>query len=123
VSKQVQLVPVISEILGDMNTPVSAFLKLKKPDTFLLESVTGGEQVARYSIIGLNPFCTFRVENGKTTIKMDQNNYPLSGNPIDDLQKIMNAYSLEAENRLSMASFSASFCFCFVSSVLTSLYK
>ena len=47
-------VPVIREILADIDTPVSTYLKLAaSPYTYLLESVQGGEQWGRYSIIGL----------------------------------------------------------------------
>ena len=48
--------PITREIIADLDTPVSTYLKLAagKP-SFLLESVTGGENVARYSFIGLQP--------------------------------------------------------------------
>ena len=51
------VVPVWSEILGDVETPLSAYWKLAhdEPDSFLLESVTGGEQLARYSFLGVRP--------------------------------------------------------------------
>ena len=47
-------VPVVREILADLDTPLSAYLKLAKgPYSYLLESVEGGEKWGRYSIIGL----------------------------------------------------------------------
>ncbi len=47
-------IPVVREILSDLETPVSAFLKLAAgPRSFLLESVEGGEKWGRYSILGL----------------------------------------------------------------------
>ncbi len=50
------LVTLHREIAADLDTPVSVFLRLKDHGpSFLLESVTGGEQVARYSFIGVNP--------------------------------------------------------------------
>ncbi len=49
------LIPVYREILADLETPLSAFLKLKGKHSFLLESVEGGEKWARYSFIGSNP--------------------------------------------------------------------
>ncbi|MFQ5810076.1 MAG: hypothetical protein ACE5JM_10700 [Armatimonadota bacterium] len=55
------LVPVCREILADLETPVSAFLKLTARDgnyAFLLESVAGGENVARYSYMGVQPAAT-----------------------------------------------------------------
>ncbi len=53
-STRIQRVPVIREVLADLDTPLSTFLKLaNKPYTYLLESVQGGEKWGRYSIIGL----------------------------------------------------------------------
>ena len=51
------IVPVYREILADLETPVSAYMKIAgdSPYAFLLESVEGGERVARYSFIGANP--------------------------------------------------------------------
>lgn len=47
-------VPVVFEVLADLDTPLSAYLKLAKGGySYLLESAQGGEQWGRYSIIGL----------------------------------------------------------------------
>ncbi|MFH1429123.1 MAG: anthranilate synthase component I [Candidatus Margulisiibacteriota bacterium] len=46
------LIPVYKEIIADMETPVSAYHKIACTNSFLLESVEGGENVARYSFIG-----------------------------------------------------------------------
>ena len=56
-------VPVYKEIVADLLTPVSAFLKIAEHSdyAFLLESVEGGEQVARYSFLGKDPFLILRV--------------------------------------------------------------
>lgn len=55
-------VPVTRELLADTETPLSAYWKLAhdEPVSFLLESVTGGEQVSRYSMIGIRPTDVFR---------------------------------------------------------------
>lgn len=51
-----KLAPVVRQIPADLETPVSIYLKLAGAEpSFLLESVTGGEHVARYSFIGVNP--------------------------------------------------------------------
>ncbi len=51
------LVPVYREIVADLETPVSAFLKINRGGySFLLESVEGGERLARYSFIGTEPY-------------------------------------------------------------------
>lgn len=54
-SRTGNLIPVYREILADMDTPVSAFLKLGGSPAFLLESVEGGEKWARYSFLGARP--------------------------------------------------------------------
>ena len=54
--KPYNLIPIYREISADLETPVSAYLKTaEKQYSFLLESVQGGENVARYSFIGTNP--------------------------------------------------------------------
>lgn len=56
-AKRGNLVPVYREIVADMETPVSAYLKITRGGySFLLESVEGGEQLARYSFIGTEPY-------------------------------------------------------------------
>src|SRR4051795_5632939 len=64
-------VPVVKEIMADLLTPVSAFLKIAEHSdyAFLFESVEGGEQVARYSFLGKDPFLVLRSRRGKTTIE------------------------------------------------------
>jgi anthranilate synthase component 1 len=64
-------VPVCKEIVADMLTPVSAFLKIAEHSdhAFLLESVEGGEQVARYSFLGKDPFLILRSRGGRTSVE------------------------------------------------------
>jgi anthranilate synthase component 1 len=55
-SEQGNLIPIYRELPADLETPVSVYLKLQdEGPSFLLESVTGGERVARYSFIGVRP--------------------------------------------------------------------
>src|SRR5919206_2649210 len=63
-------VPVCKEIVADLLTPVSAFLKIAEHAdyAFLLESVEGGEHVGRYSFLGKDPFLILRARDGRTTI-------------------------------------------------------
>ena len=63
-------VPVVKEIIADLLTPVSAFLKIAEHSdyAFLFESVEGGEQVARYSFLGKDPFLVLRSRGGRTII-------------------------------------------------------
>ena len=64
-------VPVCKEIVADLLTPVSAFLKVAEHSdyAFLLESVEGGEQVGRYSFLGKDPFLILRSRDGKTIVE------------------------------------------------------
>ena len=59
------LIPVYREISADLETPVSAYLKIaRSPYSFLLESVEGGERQARYSFIGTEPYRVLRTGPG-----------------------------------------------------------
>jgi anthranilate synthase component 1 len=58
---QNNLVPVYRDVPADLETPVSAFLKVARGEySFLLESVEGGERLARYSFIGTEPYRILR---------------------------------------------------------------
>lgn len=59
-------IPIVRDALADLETPLSAYWKLAhdEPHSFLLESVTGGEQVARYSILGVRPSRVLRAKGG-----------------------------------------------------------
>src|SRR6266852_5277605 len=63
-------VPVCKEIVADLLTPVSAFLKIAEHAdyAFLLESVEGGEHVGRYSFLGKDPFLILRAQGSRTTM-------------------------------------------------------
>ncbi len=61
-------VPIARTIPADLETPVSAYLKIAEGDySFLLESVQGSESLGRYSFIGTNPTTTIRMDNGTAT--------------------------------------------------------
>lgn len=67
-----ELVPVVRERLADLETPVSAFAKLRPlGGAFLLESVEGGERMGRYSFIGVLPRATFVFRDGVASILDD----------------------------------------------------
>src|SRR4029079_937077 len=61
-AKRATFVPVVKELVADLLTPVSAFLKVAEHSdyAFLLESVEGGEHVGRYSFLGKDPFLILR---------------------------------------------------------------
>ena len=59
------LIPVYREISADLETPVSAFVKVARgANSFLFESVEGGEHVARYSFLGTEPAEVIRTGEG-----------------------------------------------------------
>ncbi len=64
------LLPLCSDLLADVETPVSAYCKTARgPYSFLLESVAGGEQIARYSFIGLDPYLVFTHRGETATLR------------------------------------------------------
>lgn len=71
------LVPVHRTVLADLETPVSVYIKLARAGrvSFMLESVEGGEQVGRYSFLGVNP-------KGLITVRGDQVTRELHGETI-----------------------------------------
>jgi anthranilate synthase component I len=69
-ARQGNLIPVTREILADLETPVSAFLKIHRGAYgFLLESVEGGETWGRYSFLGTEPARVFRARGAHVTIE------------------------------------------------------
>src|SRR5512134_3093376 len=73
---QGNLIPVTRKLLADFETPLSAYRKIRgSGESFLLESVEGGEHLSRYSFVGCNPRAIIRqtgqrielIENGRTT--------------------------------------------------------
>ena len=84
-------VPVCKEIVADLLTPVSAFLKIAEHAdyAFLLESVEGGEHVGRYSFLGKDPFLILRAREGRTTIDRAGTVTESSRPFIDTLRELM----------------------------------
>ena len=66
------LIPVTTEALSDLDTPLSVYLKLgREPYSYILESVVGGERFGRYSFIGLPAARRIRVFGNKVTVEHD----------------------------------------------------
>ena len=79
------------EILADLLTPVAAFLRIGEcqPQAFLLESVQGGERVARYSFLGAGAQRVFRVRRGVASVQEGEApERVLPGAPLDALRSI-----------------------------------
>jgi anthranilate synthase component 1 len=70
-SKDYSAIPVYKRLLADVLTPVSLFMNIREGarNPFLLESVEGGEQLARYSFIGRNPYQTLYFDGSITSLK------------------------------------------------------
>ena len=91
---QGNLVPVYREVPADLETPVSAYLKVAQPPySFLLESVEGGERLARYSFIGTEPYRLLKTGPGQpegavdplVPVKAEMDQYKLV--PLPDLPR------------------------------------
>jgi len=99
-SKKGNLIPVYREILGDLDTPVSAYFKIAHgaPYSFLLESVEGEAKVARYSFLATDPQLVMRVKDKKITISYLQNKKlkkeikTVQGTPLTYIREIMSQY-------------------------------
>lgn len=77
------LVPVMRETYADLETPLTVYLKLaNRADSFLLESVVGGERFGRYSIIGLPARERLVVRGHEVTLERDRK--PVSTHTVDD---------------------------------------
>jgi anthranilate synthase component 1 len=86
------LIPVYAELPADLDTPLSAFLRLRPgPYAFLLESVEGGEKWARYSFLGGDPFMVLTAKDDRLTLRTAGG--PMRalppGNPLVALRALM----------------------------------
>ncbi len=94
-SKKYTAVPVYRRLLADVLTPVSLFLNIREEAEypFLLESVEGGEQLARYSFIGRNPYQRLIFDGKQTTLEKDGASDTISVPYFEELKKLTTAYS------------------------------
>lgn len=93
---QGNIVPVYKEMLADLETPVSAYLKTAcGPYSFLLESVEGGERIGRYSYIGSEPktIMTLKAGQGRVTYldSGDQETFPVI-DPLEIIRDYLGKY-------------------------------
>jgi anthranilate synthase component 1 len=95
---------IYTRLIADLETPVSAFLKLAegRDNAFLLESVQGGETRGRYSVIGAKPDLIWRCRNGKAEINRNARAAPdtfaadeLADRPLESLRQLFNATQME----------------------------
>lgn len=89
-------IPVYREWIADLDTPVSAWYRVcaGQPYSFLLESVEGGEHLARYSLLGCDPVWVLET-HGQQTIQTHRNGTveTFSGNPFQILQDCLAPYA------------------------------
>src|SRR5919202_2868221 len=80
-AKRGNVVPVVRSVLADLQTPVGAYLRVAEGAryAFLLESIEGGERLARYSFLGANPEMIVRGCGDDTLIERDGNWAVLKG--------------------------------------------
>ncbi len=88
------VIPVWHEFHADLETPVSAYLKIASrfPDEhFLLESVEGGEKWARYSFIGFDPYLRFHADESSVTISRGRETEVRTGvmDPLKELEAVL----------------------------------
>jgi anthranilate synthase component I len=95
-AKSGNLIPVYKEILADLDTPVSAYMKIRGGEySFLLESIEGGEKWARYCFLGCDPSIVIitkgrtltLIENGKRKERQIE-----SGSPLSAIKEILARY-------------------------------
>ncbi|MFQ5585652.1 MAG: anthranilate synthase component I [Thermodesulfobacteriota bacterium] len=92
-SKKGTCVPVYRDILADMETPVSAFLKIDDGgNAFLFESVEGGEKWGRYSFLGIAPRAVFKSRGREVEIVEDGSVKRLEGDPLSLLREFISPY-------------------------------
>ncbi|MBO6586447.1 MAG: anthranilate synthase component I [Gracilimonas sp.] len=94
-SKNYTAVPVYRRLLADVLTPVSLFMNIREGAEFpfLLESVEGGEQLARYSFIGRNPYQKLKFDGEQTTLESESSTTEIDQGYFDKLRELTTAYT------------------------------
>ncbi len=94
-SKQGNLIPVYQELLADIETPVSAYLKVRGNSySYLLESADGGSRWGRYSFIGYKPFLSILSRDNNVEIHTGEKKEIIKDvkNPFDILKEVSKKY-------------------------------
>ena len=103
-------IPLIAEALADLETPLSLYLKLAQAErnganSFLLESVVGGERFGRYSFIGLPARTMVRAQNGVTEVVRDGKVTETDeGDPLEFIEQFQKRFKVA--QRPGLAAFS-----------------
>ncbi|MFH1878055.1 MAG: anthranilate synthase component I [Candidatus Omnitrophota bacterium] len=94
-SAEGNVIPVYREMLADFDTPLSAFLRIDESDfSYLLESVEGGEHMARYSFLGSNPSFVITSKGREIKIFRDgkTESFIAGEDPFAEIKKIMGKF-------------------------------
>ncbi len=96
-------IPVYREIAADLDTPVSAFLKLHQGGQgFLLESVEGGDRWGRYSVLGTDPLMVLRGRGGRLEVTHRGGLVDvIEGDPLAALEKVLEPFKQAQVDGLS----------------------
>lgn len=87
------LVPVSCELPADLETPISAFLKVRgSGDAFLLESVEGGERIGRFSFLGSGPMQTIVSRNHEVEVRRDSHVETMAGDVLEVTREVLRQY-------------------------------
>jgi anthranilate synthase component 1 len=89
-AREGNVVPVYKTVMADLETPVSAYLKLARDSrySFLLESVEGGEKIARYTYLGADPFLIVEARGDHIKIRRDVKTTKKRGNVFEALREL-----------------------------------
>jgi anthranilate synthase component I len=97
------LVPVVAEIVSDVETPIGVFQKLGRDDhSFLFESAERNEESGRFSFIGIDPLLIVSLRSGELTIR-EKNGDPLkrsTSDPLADLQRMLAEFRFIAREQI-----------------------
>src|SRR5579863_4400113 len=90
-AREATLVPVVKSVSADLLTPVSAFLAIAEaePYAFLLESVERGEQIGRYTFLGVRPYMRVKAREGRVTIERGRKRETLTENVFHLLKLLL----------------------------------
>lgn len=94
-AQQYSAIPVSKRLLADVLTPVSLFLNIRESARcpFLLESVEGGEQLARYSFIGRNPYQTLSFDGKEVVLEAGNVKQVLDEDYFEALKRLTTVYT------------------------------
>ena len=89
------LVPVYRTVTADLETPVSAFLRIaaEEPEAFLLESVEGGEHVGRYTFIGIQPYKKMVARGREITVQEGRRKRAFTGDIFEELKRALSGHT------------------------------